>query len=223
MTTLFFDFDGTLIDSAPGILDSFRRVLAAAAVSPAVAIDSRLIGPPLGPTMARLTGERDPQRLATLVQAFKDTYDSEGYKATQAYPGLQATLATLAAAGHRLVLVTNKRRVPVEHILSWLGIAEFIRAIYTPDSWTPPLLSKVDTLQRALQENAAEADCLMVGDSIDDAQAAAANGVAFVAVSFGYGNAADQTEYPRLGTVASLLELVTLVEGHSRSASTAPK
>ena len=48
---ILFDLDGTLIDSSPGILASFGRVLAAHGLEPLVPLDASLIGPPLAETL----------------------------------------------------------------------------------------------------------------------------------------------------------------------------
>ena len=59
---ILFDLDGTLIDSSPGILASFARVLAARGLAPVVALDPSIIGPPLADTLRRISGIGDEAR-----------------------------------------------------------------------------------------------------------------------------------------------------------------
>ena len=210
--TLFFDFDGTLIDSAPGILEGFRLVLAAENIEPRMPLETGIIGPPLPQTMAALTGETDAARLEHLTARFKAAYDTEGYKVTEPYADLHDTLETLHRAGHRIVLVTNKRRIPTELLLAWLKLEQVIDAIFTPDTWTPPVKSKIDTLRRAIEQLGTDpARAVMIGDSRDDAEAAAANGLACIAVTHGYGDAARQREFPVIARIDGLAELPVIV------------
>lgn len=211
--TVFFDFDGTLVDSAPGILSGFQLVLQAEQIAPVVEVTTHLIGPPLQQTLAKITGETDPARLGQLVEAFKREYDSAGYQATQMYPGLEAMLAALSYAGYQLVIVTNKRRVPTEKILEWFGLSQYFDAIYTPDTWQPAVTSKNDTLARAVAELGVDpANAVMIGDSGDDAAAAEVVGMRFVAVSFGYGNAATQDAHPVAARVDHLDALAPAIQ-----------
>ena len=83
---ILFDLDGTLIDSSPGILASFGRILAAAGLPPAVPLAASLIGPPLAVTLQQVSGIADEVRLTRLVEAFKQDYDTAGYLATEMFP-----------------------------------------------------------------------------------------------------------------------------------------
>lgn len=211
--TVFFDFDGTLVDSAPGILQGYHLVLKSEGIQPQVAVGTHLIGPPLAQTLSQICGESDPQRLARLVECFKTAYDSEGYKETVLYPHVVTALQALQQAGHTLVLLTNKRRIPTLKILDYLQLAHFFKAVYTPDSWQPAVTRKNDTMDRALAELAvAPACCVMVGDSSDDAHAAADHGVAFVAARWGYGDGATQQQFARLAAIDDMLELAGVLQ-----------
>lgn len=56
---ILFDLDGTLIDSAPAILASFRDAFARAGLTPVIPIDDSIIGPPLTETLQLLAGSKD--------------------------------------------------------------------------------------------------------------------------------------------------------------------
>lgn len=189
ITTVLFDLDGTLIHSSPGILAAFRKVLVEAGIEPVEAVDERVIGPPLMATLARLTGIAPGSRLDTLAAAFKATYDTVGVLHADPYPGCGDVLARLVSAGRKSYIVTNKRRVPAAAIAERLGMNPKLAGLYTLDSLSPPAPRKRDVVAHILVERQVpRGTAVMVGDSGDDADAAAANGIPFVAVTYGYGN-----------------------------------
>lgn len=189
-TDILFDLDGTLIDSSPGILASFARVLEANGLAPAVPLEASLIGPPLAVTLRQVSGVRDEALLARLVDAFKADYDAEGYRATAVFPGVAAGLARLAGEGARLFVVTNKRMAPTRKILDALGLARHFAGIHTRDESEPPAPSKSAVTGRIVARYGIDpARACLVGDSDEDAAAARENGIAFIRAAYGYGAA----------------------------------
>jgi phosphoglycolate phosphatase len=185
--TIIFDFDGTLIDSALGILATFSAVLNAAGIKPAVALDSRLIGPPLQPTMSKLAGPVEPTKLEALVEDFKLRYIDVGVARTPAYPAAEATLKQLTASGRTLYLATNKRAQPTLALLDKFGWSHYFRRIYCIDSHQPVFIDKTAMLRQLLNENQLSPErTLYVGDTRGDYLSASACGIKFIAAQWGY-------------------------------------
>ena len=217
---ILFDLDGTLIDSSPGILASFARVLAAHGLAPAVPLEASLIGPPLAVTLAQVSGVRDEALLARLVDAFKADYDTTGYLTTKVFPGVSAGLAQLAGAGARLFIVTNKRMVPTRKILEALGLAQFFAGIHTRDETEPPAASKAAVTKRLVAHYGIDPSrACFVGDSDEDAAAARENGLAFIHAAYGYG-AAGIAAAPD-AVLRHFAELPVLISGLLRSGDVA--
>ncbi|MDR2188700.1 MAG: HAD hydrolase-like protein [Azonexus sp.] len=193
---ILFDLDGTLIDSAPAILASFRAAFAATGSAPARAIDDSVIGPPLDETLQLLAGSAEPARIARLAEAFKASYDSAGYQATAAYPGVAALLTQLADAGLTLSIATNKRLHPTRLILEHLGWRGHFAHVYALDLFTPRLPGKAAMIARLLADQGiAKEQAIYIGDRGEDGEAAEANGLPFIAVTWGYGSLqADQMQ-----------------------------
>ncbi|OMG56173.1 haloacid dehalogenase [Azonexus hydrophilus] len=186
---ILFDLDGTLIDSAPAILASFREAFAQTGITPVRAIDASVIGPPLTETLQLLSGSADPALVARLAEAFKASYDSAGYKATAAYAGVGALLAKLAGAGLRLSIATNKRIHPTRLILAHLGWSDFFSHVYALDLFTPRLPDKAAMIGRLLADQAIPKDqAIYIGDRSEDGESADANSLPFIAVTWGYGS-----------------------------------
>ncbi len=214
---ILFDFDGTLIDSSAGILASFGRVLAAHGLRASVPLEAALIGPPLGETLKHITGIDTPDELERLIAAFKRDYDSEGYRATTAFPGVAEGLARLAAQGARLFIVTNKRLVPTRKILDALGLARHFAGVHSRDETEPMAPSKAAVTRRVITQHAIDpAGACFVGDSDEDAHAAAENGLRFVHACYGYGAVGIAAGGLRLDRFADLPGLIAELISNER-------
>ena len=186
---ILFDLDGTLIDSAPAILASFREAFAQTGIAPVRRIDESVIGPPLKETLQLLAGSEDAGLIGRLEAAFKASYDSEGYKATAAYAGVGDLLAELAGAGRTLSIATNKRIHPTRLILEHLGWLHHFAHIYALDLFTPRLPDKAAMIARLLADQGiAKEQAIYIGDRSEDGESADANALPFIAVTWGYGS-----------------------------------
>ncbi len=212
ISALLFDFDGTLVHTAPGILAGFRIALNTAGVTAVEAIDERVIGPPLMTTLRRLTGLDSAPELDRLATLFKATYDTAGVLEAEPYDGLADVLRALDEAKRRAIVVTNKRLAPARVIAARLGILPHLKGLYSLDSFTPPAPRKAVVVERLLHEHGIDAATgVMVGDSVEDAAAAAANGLRFIGATYGYGTpllfqgAAPVASLDRLADLPDLL------------------
>lgn len=193
-THILFDLDGTLIDSAPAILASFRDAFSHAGVKPVVAIDESIIGPPLLETLQLLSGSTDAALIARLADGFKASYDSEGYKQTAAYAGVGDMLKALKNAGLSLSIATNKRIHPTRLILAHLGWLDYFDHIYALDLFEPRLPTKAAMIARLLADHALPKEsAIYIGDRSEDGESADANGLPFVAATWGYGSLSPET------------------------------
>ena len=187
--TIIFDLDGTLVDSAPGIIECFQQTLRVKGIQPIIPLDSRLIGPPLRETLQCLTGiSEDDPLLGVLAEEFKSRYDSTASRTTPAYAGITSALKEICAQGIGLHIATNKRIIPTRQIVEHLGWNQFFASIYARDSFSPPLKSKAQLIGCLLQEQAVDyQNAIYVGDTQEDGDAAKQNQIQFWAALWGYG------------------------------------
>jgi phosphoglycolate phosphatase len=184
-----FDLDGTLVDSRPAIEKAAQMAIDRVAPSYSGRHITAAIGPPIRQMFATVLQTTDPELLDALVAAFREVYDSDVCRETPAYPGVPELLARIAACGASSFVLTNKPSAPTRLILSSLGLVSLVGDIVTPDSENQPFISKAKALSALLDRHGLSPDhAVMVGDSADDAVAAEACGVAFVAALYGYGN-----------------------------------
>lgn len=196
---VIFDLDGTLTDSAEGIVASFRHALAAVGAEvPAGDLAERVVGPPMHLTLAGLgLGERADDAIA----AYRADYTSRGWAMNSLFDGIPQLLADLRAAGIRLAVATSKAEPTARRILEHFELAGYFDVIAgaTVDGSRS---SKSDVLAHALgQLHPLPERVVMVGDRAHDVEGAAEHGIDTVVVSWGYG-AADFLE-PHLAEAAA--------------------
>ena len=209
---IIFDLDGTLIDSAPAILASFREVFAAAGIQPVRPIDESVIGPPLKETLALITGSEDVQLLADLAARFAAIYDTTGLLATRAYAGVDALLRQLAGSGLALSIATNKRIFPTRKILEHLGWAAIFRHVYALDLFDPRLPDKATMIGRLLlDQRIPREQTIYVGDREEDGLAARDNDLPFLAATWGYGSLTPQEIQPGWGLLAQPADMLVAI------------
>jgi phosphoglycolate phosphatase len=184
---IIFDLDGTLIDSAPGILKGFELAFKSLNQPIRGSLSPDIIGPPMRETLERLLGYHDPIVLDQLINAFKLKYDSVGYRDSTVYPGIQALLEALHARGIDLYLATNKRHVPTQKIVDELGWRPFFKDALSFDS-LQPARSKAAVIGHLIATHGLQKTrTCYVGDRHEDGLASDANSIAFMWAVWGYG------------------------------------
>jgi phosphoglycolate phosphatase len=183
-----FDLDGTLLDSLSGITWSVEQALAQCGLPPLRVDLKPLIGPPIRSILSTVTGISDSPTLDRLERAFRASYDAEGWRKTTCYADAPEMLRQLRTSGIGLWVVTNKPLLAALRILRELEIDVFFEDIVSLDSRTPAHLSKTEALMDLLRRHGlSRAECLLVGDTLEDCEAAVAAGVACAVVPHGYG------------------------------------
>tara|TARA_Y100001936_G_scaffold240400_1_gene274823 strand:+ start:44462 stop:45103 length:642 start_codon:yes stop_codon:yes gene_type:complete len=205
-TPIIFDFDGTLVDSAPGILAAFDSAFSACRMTPNQPLNLSIIGPPLMETLGNLTGTNDMSVLQPLAKEFRASYDEEKYQLTGVFPGVEEMLIGLRACGYQLYIATNKRIIPTRRILEHLGWEQYFKSVYALDSFSPPLKSKVDMLGVILADLELDHNTtLYIGDRQEDGEAALVNNIHFLLAVWGY-DESDMNVWERLFSPDSLIE-----------------
>jgi phosphoglycolate phosphatase len=185
---LLFDLDGTLTDSSPGILRCIEHALAAVGHDPEEGERARrLIGRPLSDIFQALLGSTDEQGIERAIAAYRTRYSEIGMFENALYPGVADALDEFYGSGSTLQVVTAKPAVSATRVLDHFGIARFFRAVHGPELGDRSY-RKADFVRAALQLTGNDpAATLMIGDRVEDVEAAREHGVAAVAVAWGYG------------------------------------
>ena len=184
--TVFFDLDGTLTDPKRGITRCIQHALEQLGEPAPVADDlTWCIGPPLQQSFATLVGSERAERALAL---YRERFSEVGLYENAVYPGVVECLTSLVQSGHRLCVASSKPRVYVERIIAHFELAEFFDWIFGSEL-DGTRTDKTDLLRYALGETSFDpANCTMVGDRKHDIIGALNNGIAPIAVLYGYGS-----------------------------------
>jgi phosphoglycolate phosphatase len=204
---VIFDLDGTLTDSADGIVSSFRHALdQIGAAVPEGDLASRVVGPPMHHTLSAMgLGEHADAAIA----AYRADYTTRGWAINSLFDGIGPLLADLRAAGIRLAVATSKAEPTARRILAHFGLDDHFEVV-AGASVDGTRATKADVLAHALaQLQPLPERVLMVGDRLHDVEGAAAHGIEAVVVGWGYGQAdfADDTATNGAVHVATIAEL----------------
>jgi phosphoglycolate phosphatase len=185
---LVFDLDGTLSNPFDGIWRSVNHALDAHGL-PAVPRDSfqRFIGPPIDQSFRTLVPGAAPAVIESLVAAFRDRYGRLGYAENVLYPDIPAMLDRLASAGFRCGICTSKRRDFAVQVLELFELQHHFAFVAGGD------VGVRKAAQLALLRAGGRIDdqAIMIGDRASDLEAAAANGLRAVGVTWGFGPLAE--------------------------------
>jgi len=175
---ILFDLDGTLLDSLPGIEYSVLAALKSCNLPPPEASIREMIGPPVRTILSRAARTAEVRALDALEKAFRASYDSNGWLMTPCFPGVEQVLRVMSEQGYRLFVVSNKPKHIAMKILQQNDIVGRFEMIVTRDSRSPGYSDKPEMIRHVIQENRCAAEnCLLVGDTMEDAEAAHAVGI----------------------------------------------
>lgn len=183
---ILFDVDGTLIDSAPGILHTLEEVFQKMGVDVTGVNLRRYLGPPLRKSFGEHFTELDKIEQATRL--YRESYAVKGSHECAAYPGAAEMLQRLKDAGLILCTATSKPTEVVTPILEEKGLAPFFDFIGGA-SMDESRDTKTDVVHYVLSQPMLQGKrVLMVGDRNDDMRGAADCGLDAAGALYGYGS-----------------------------------
>lgn len=181
---VLFDFDGTLADTKPAIVDTARRVLREWGMTDdEIADPGRLVGPPFPAAFSIVYGMSD-EDAAEVTRRYRAIYAKLGLETYMLFDGMAELLQSLKAAGKRLAITTSKREETAHTMLADNGVEQLFDVIVGQTD--PTRADKTTLLGDTLAALGCSADeAVMVGDRFYDVEGAAANGVPCVGVYLG--------------------------------------
>jgi len=215
---VLIDLDGTLLDTIPDLAVAANHMLEALGEPP---LDTEVIRTFVGKgipnlvkrTLARnLAGEVEESRFEHALPIYERCYAAVNGRHTTIYPGVMAGLERLRQSGFPLGCVTNKAMRFTRPLLEATGLAAYFSEVVAGDTLPKKKPDPEPLLYACDKFGVAPHDMLMIGDSLNDAQAARAAGCPVFCVTYGYNEGHDVRELDVDAIVSTLEEATRLIE-----------
>ncbi len=217
-TAIFFDLDGTLVDSVPDLTAALNVMLQQLGLPGREEAQVRTwVGNGMDNLIRRaLVGEMDgsqadPALFARAKPLYKVAYADHISVYSALYPGAHEGLVALHATGIPMACVTNKPAEFALPLLDKLGISEFFTTVVGGEC-TPHPKPAPDALHLCAERlGISITQGLMVGDSLNDVGAARNAGCPVVCVPYGYNHGYDIRDAQPDAVIDSIADLPTLL------------
>ena len=209
---IFFDVDGTLLDSKRDIAAAQLWTLHQLGIDSLKAEDIYPhIGKPLAETFATLLPRRLHNRIPDATLVYRDYYRAHAFDTTDLFPGVRETLGTLDTMGIKLATATIKSTETTAKVLAYYGIAQYFSHIQgTDDGVFKPDPSIINSILAKQQwdRNAT----MMLGDTDKDIEVGRNAGVRTCGVAYGSFTREQMLALKPDWTIDSLVQLVDIVK-----------
>lgn len=193
-STIIFDLDGTLVDSAPDLSNSINSMLDTLKRKPfnddlihswvgngAKALVERALSGEL-----TIDSQLDDEYCAKALAIFLADYKENACVHTKLYAGVLSTLNELKSRGYTLNIVTNKPLMFVAPILETLGIKHCFDVVLGAESLPKKKPDPMPLSHICKEQQVDVNNCVMVGDSHNDILAASAIDMESIGMTYGY-------------------------------------
>ena len=188
MRTLLFDLDGTLVNSVPDLTTALNTVVARDGLAPfAEAEVARMVGDGVRVLLERGFSARGATPDAEAQQRFMAVYGAHVADDSRPYPHVAETLRSLAEAGWRMAVCTNKPEALARKLLETLGLLGFFAAVAGGDSYPTRKPDPAHVTATLAAAGDSGAGAIMIGDHHNDISAATGAGLPCIYAAWGYG------------------------------------
>ena len=192
---IFFDLDGTLTDSMPGITKGVQYALKRYGI---LVEDLHALKPFVGPPLHESFMEYyhfERQAAMDAIPVFREYYNAIGWKENSPYEGVEERLRELLADGKKLYVATSKPDPMAKQVLAYFHLTDYFTFIggASEDSRR---VNKDDVIRYVMEccGLSAEDGIVMVGDRSHDIIGAHKAGIPAVGILYGYGSREELTE-----------------------------
>ncbi len=213
-----FDLDGTLIDSAPDLVEAVNYALTKLnKPTHSQATIQQWIGNGADVLVKRAllnnwhVGEV-PNDFEEAFELFKTYYAEHDWVHSRLYEGVLETLQILKNDGFKLACITNKTARFTNPLMETAGLAPYFDFIASGDTFSEMKPNPLPLLEVAKLFNVAPENAWMIGDSINDISAGKNAGFKTIAVSYGYAGQHSMADLNADYTVNAMFSCVDLIK-----------
>lgn len=186
---IFFDLDGTLTDSMPGITRAVQYALKHyGIVEENLEVLRPFVGPPLPDSFKEYYhfSQKDADEA---VYVFREYYNVKGWMENAVYDGIGEALKSLKENGKRLYVATSKPDEMAKRVLDYFHLTDYFEFIGGANE-DSTRVNKDDVIRYVMDSCGLKETekIVMVGDRRHDIAGAHKAGMEAVGVLYGYGN-----------------------------------
>ena len=191
---ILFDLDGTITDSALGIISGViygikkvNKIYNSNIEIPSKDILRKFIGPPLDISFMKYC-RKDENLASEFIKYYREDYnENDGLFNCKLYDGIFDLIKNLHDKKFNLFVATAKPKESAVRIIEYFKLNIFFKEIYAPIIGGKSK-NKTDVLMEALsKEKFDKSKTIMIGDRIDDIDGAKNVGIDSIAVRYGFG------------------------------------
>lgn len=217
LKAVVIDLDGTLLDTAPDLADAAMAMAADLGLPP---IDLAEVKTYIGNGVSRLVkrvltrdmhADPDAELFARALPIYERHYAEGVSRNSRPFPGVLEGLQAFKASGVHLACITNKAARFTHPLLKDTGLFDYFELILSGDSLPEKKPSPLPLLHACSVFACEPAELLLIGDSLNDTQAARAAGCPVFCVPYGYNRGRPVAELDLDAVVPSLAEAVKLI------------
>jgi phosphoglycolate phosphatase len=218
VSAVTIDLDGTLADTIPDLAAAANTMLgelgrAALEIDRIRTFVGKGIPKLVERTLADAFADGLPDDLmARALPVYERCYSECNGRHSALYPGVSEGLEALRRMGMPLACVTNKSERFTVPLLEHLGLARYFEQVIAGDTLARKKPDPAQLLHACRGFGVAPGDMLVIGDSVNDAEAARAAGCPIFCVTYGYNEGRDVRELDVDAIVGSLAEATRLIE-----------
>lgn len=211
------DLDGTMLDTIEDLATAVNLMLGELEM-PALGLElvrtfvgkglANLVQRALRASLQREPTEAECERA---MQVYMPHYDRVNGDTTTIYPGVREGLDALAATGYTLACITNKSARFTGPLLERIGFARYFSLVVCGDTLPKKKPDPLPLTHAAETFGVPTREMLMIGDSLNDSQAARSAGCPIFCVTYGYNEGHDVRTLDVDAIVASLVEAAGLI------------
>ena len=211
------DLDGTMLDTVEDLAIAVNMMLERIGRAP---LDQTLVRNFVGKGINNLVersldvaldGKPDPALYEKALPIYMACYAEVNGRHTTMYPKVREGLDALKAAGFQLACVTNKSERYTLPLLAQTRLDGYFQTVVAGDTLPKKKPDPLPLTHVAGKFGIAPADLLMIGDSLNDAEAARSAGCPIFCVGYGYNEGADVRSLDVDAIVETILDAATLI------------
>ncbi|MDO1605756.1 HAD hydrolase-like protein [Lactobacillus sp. YT155] len=222
ISSVFFDLDGTLINSQEGIIKALQYMYEKVGIYHDEATLKTFIGPPLGETFVKYDGvdPEDHEKIQEWIDIFREYYDDRGWRENNIYSGVEEMLENLKHQNVPVYIATSKPEKTAKRIITDLKLDRHLNDVFGAAELENERNAKKDVITYGLNNLPHEFDkgnIAMVGDRKNDIEGGHYNNLRSMGVLYGYGDLKELEKAKSDWIVQNPLEISKIVHNENRA------